>query len=157
MSRPGENESPFKKDEPVSGSRKWMLLLLMWCALVVGGVVIGCCFYPPSLGELDISGFVTVLQGFITAVVFVAVMLRSLWRLARDAKACRQKRSFDMMAFVVRGQRRFWMVLAVLWAFNVMAMTVGCIAEQARLRGAQNLLKKHQAEMARGQQNITNQ
>jgi hypothetical protein len=151
MSRPGETESPFKRDEPVSRSRKWMLLLLGCLALVVGMTLVGWILHPPSLGDLDITGFVTVLQGFITVVVCLVVMFKYLWRVAREAKQCREKRSFDMMAATVRTQRRIWMVLALFGAYEVISLVADCLLERPRVKAVQEMLKDRQAKMARQQ------
>jgi hypothetical protein len=105
MPPPTETESPFKRDEPVSRSRKWMLLALAGLVICVADRVRDY-WRQPRFGLDDLW----------PALVWLAAYGSLLWYLWRSVVLtghCRSRRSFDLMASAVRGQRPFWMILTV--------------------------------------------
>jgi uncharacterized membrane-anchored protein len=152
MRKADDSESPFKKDEPVSRSRKWMLLLLICITLNLAQTLYGWIMKPPSLGDLDVLEFVTLLHSALAGLLLLLVMFYYLWRAAREAKQCQEKRNFDMMASAVRSQQRFWMLLAVVGAFNVIWMVAMSMAMQPRVKLVRGYVKQAREDAARSQQ-----
>lgn len=128
MARPGESESPFKKDDPAGRSRKWVLIVFYFWILSALFMLAGWIVDPMSLGEFlawaqvltpvwiiirdpdyhEIYGFLTMMIFLFVIVIAAVVMTVQLWRIARAAKHCQEKRSFDVMAAAVRSQQVFW-------------------------------------------------
>lgn len=108
-------ESPFKKDEPVSSSRFWILLAAI-CTLVWLGFTLW--FWGPRIAdEADflVLAVAAVLEGWLAVI---------LCRSVRAASLCRQQRNFEIMAAAVRAQRLAWMILAIFAAAGSVSFTV---------------------------------
>lgn len=96
-------ESPFKKNEPVTGSLKWMLLTALalagWIYLVTAAYV----------EQFDVSDLVYLLANVGLLVATGYFLCRAIWK----AGSCRGHRSFERMAHAVRAQRPWWMIFIV--------------------------------------------
>ena len=165
MPRANESDSPFKRDEPVSRSRKWMLLLFANMILGLAVFVATWILDPGSLTRWlesaaaqsympfgEVTGFLSMMYAVFTSLAFSLGLLFLLWRAARQTKECRNKRNFDTMAAAVRSQRVFWGVLAFFGPY----LSITLVAECMRMQGAVQEMRKHarnaQVEMARRQQ-----
>jgi hypothetical protein len=112
---PPPADSPFKKDEPVARSAKWM-----WLAFV--SVVIWTLWFTWNmLAQLDLN--MLTLWRLINVSLQVALVI-VLGRIARAASRCRTHRSFDVMAAAVRAQRPFWALMAVTVLFGSLTLAV---------------------------------
>lgn len=104
---------------------------------------------PPRLIDIDdISGYINLVQTVGVGIGLVAVMLYQLWRSARAAKQCRERRSFDTMAVAVRAQRLFWMLLAVGLACTALFLVAMGMAMQPRIKTVKEMIRKSQEENA---------
>ena len=141
MSTPPENESPFKRDEPVSRSRKWMLLAFLCLVLSLANQVAGYVRQPVfTLDDLWRS---------LLAVTLYGMLLVFLWRAARMSGHCRKHRSFDMMATAVRAQRPFWIMLTVTGAIGSIYLVVLSMQMQDSVAFVQRWLKDNRPAAAK--------
>lgn len=108
-------ESPFKKDEPVSGSRFWILLAAISAVVWLGFSL----WYWGRRAENEQDFLVLA-----TAVLLEGWLVVLLFRSFRAAALCRQQRSFEIMAAAVRAQRLVWMILAIFAAAGSVSFTV---------------------------------
>jgi len=96
-------ESPFKRDEPVTGSLKWMLLTALalggWIYLVTAGYV----------EQFDVSDLIFLLANVGLRAATGYFLFRVIWR----TWTCRRHRSFECMAHAVRAQRPWWIIFLV--------------------------------------------
>lgn len=108
-------ESPFKKDEPVSGSRFWILLTAVSAVVWLG---FSLWFWGPRIAdEVD---FLMLAIAVLLEVWLVVILCRS----GRAASLCRQQRNFEIMAAAVRAQRMVWMILAIFAAAGSVSFIV---------------------------------
>ncbi len=108
-------ESPFKKDEPVSGSRYWIFLTGL-CAAV--WVVLAVWHWGPTIqDEYDFLMLAATVGLLGTVAVF-------LFQSAYAAGQCRAQRSFEIMAAAVRPQRRVWGLFSIIGAAGAVCFTV---------------------------------
>ena len=108
-------ESPFKKDEPVSGARFWILLAAI-CAAVWLGFTLW--YWGPRIeDEMD---FLILAVAILLEGLLVVILCRSV----RAASLCRQERNFEIMAAAVRTQRLVWMILAIFAAAGSVSFIV---------------------------------
>ena len=109
------SESPFKKDEPVSGSRFWIYLtglsVLVWLAMVLW-------HWGQRIGD-ETDFFMLA-----TAAVLLGILAVFLFQAGNAAGRCRQQRNFETMADAVRPQRRVWAILAIFGAAGAVSFTV---------------------------------
>ena len=106
-------ESPFKADEPVSTSRKWIILAAIGLVLSLSGSGYA------AVTKFDLE-YDTVWRTL--RVVIEAGLVVILVRAALAAGRCRKHRSFDMMATALRAQRPFWVLLTVFGAPGPLGM-----------------------------------
>jgi hypothetical protein len=131
---PPPAESPFKRDEPVSRSAKWMWLAVLpavaWTLWNAWGTILRF--------DLDMATFwrllETGLSGTLTA--FLIRAARAAWR-------CRQHRNFDVMGAAVRLQRPFWALLSVATALGSLTLTVGSIRKVDHNRALQRFISEN--------------
>ena len=132
-------ESPFKKDEPVSGSRFWIFLTglcaVAWIALAVWH------WGPAVQDEYDFLMLAAAAGLLGTLAVF-------LFRSAHAAAQCRAQRSFEIMAAAVRPQRRAWVILAIMAAAGAVCFTVWALRHRPINIYIRTMMEKH----ARAQQ-----
>jgi hypothetical protein len=111
-------ESPFKRDEPVGRSAKWMWLAAVsatvWTASTAWDML--------RLFELTMD----TLWRVVGVALRVALVIL-LFRATHASSRCRKHRSFDVMAAAVRSQRPFWALLAVAGAAGSMALVVNTL------------------------------
>src|SRR5438045_936561 len=112
MSRPPDNESPFKKDEPVSRSRKWILLLLFSVLLMIIFRIVYWYDNPSFLLQVqdmtgvldlgravdlfdvgDVGRFLSMMQAGVVGIGLSIVLIWQLKRVARYTKHCQQNRN----------------------------------------------------------------
>jgi len=140
MSASSEPESPFKRDEPVSRSRKWMVLAGI--GLAINLVIQGEGFARRgqyALMEVGQAAVTLGCQGF---------LLFYLWRALRTAGHCRTHRSFDMMAAAVRLQRSFWIMFTVLAGLMAILTVVAGMQLQDRRRFIQDWIQENRPPAA---------
>ena len=135
-------ESPFKKDEPVSGSRFWIYLSGI-CAVVWLGLAVW--HWGRRIGnELDFLMLATAMGLLGTLAVF-------LFQAAHAAGQCRRQRSFEVMAAAVRPQRRAWAVLAIMGAAGAVCLTVWALQHRPinnYIRTRLQLMQQYQQRQA---------
>jgi len=112
---PPPSESPFKRDEPVGRSSKWM-----WLAGIAAAVWTATCAFD-MFREFEVE--METLWRIVGVGLRLALVIL-LFRALRAASRCRQRRSFDLMAVAVRSQRPFWALLCVAGAAGCVALTV---------------------------------
>ena len=133
MACAGDTDSLFKRDEPVSGSRKWMLVIF-YAWILFMGVVLFVWYVEPQfllaqirMGEALLPMWYIIrdpdfyeIYGFLLMIVFLFIIIAGmilmtvqLRRIARTARLCREKRNFEMMAAAVRSQGFLWGLFAV--------------------------------------------
>jgi hypothetical protein len=105
-----EEESPFRRDEPVSGSAKWL-----WMG-VAGGVVYVLAGLGARVSEPGWRTRVVAIGGFVILHGFLIWLLA--WA-AGFASRCRHQRSFEGMATALLAQSRFWIAITVLGILNL--------------------------------------
>ena len=102
-------ESPFKRDEPVSTSRKWIICTGIGLSLALP---LNALMAWTGLDVTFDSIPVSLLSLWHVAGVGIHLMLIVfVFRSARAARRCREQRSFDVMAAALRAQRPFWFLL----------------------------------------------
>jgi hypothetical protein len=99
-----ESESPFKKDEPVGTSWKWLLLALLCAAAWLT--------YNSWRRYHATDSFETFLW-LVPLFLLDATIFGLLCRAVIKTGICRQQRNFEVMAAAVNAQRPFWMLLTV--------------------------------------------
>ena len=113
-------ESPFKTDEPVSTSRKWIVIAGIWLALALP---VNAWF---AWLQLDVT-FASIPYSMLSlwkvlGVVAHAILMVFAFRAARAARRCREQRNFDVMASAVRAQRPFWILLGSYATLAILTM-----------------------------------
>ncbi len=140
MAASTESESPFKRDEPVSRSRKWMLLALISLVIVAADKAHGY-WRQPAFGLSDLW----------PALAWLAAcgsLLWYLWRAVVLTGHCRSRRSFDHMAAAVRAQRPFWMILTVAAGFGSIYLVVLALRLQDQINFVNEWLKQNRPQDA---------
>lgn len=99
-----EKESPFKRDEPVGSSWKWLLLALLCSAAWL--------IYNTWRRWQQTDSFETFLW-LVPLVLLDLTLFGLLFHAVLKTGACRKQRNFEVMAAAVTAQRPFWMLLTV--------------------------------------------
>jgi hypothetical protein len=118
-------ESPFKTDEPVSTSRKWIIIAGIWLSLVLP---VNAWF---AWLQLDVS-FESIPYSMLSlcrvvGVVAHAMLIVFAFRAARAVRRCREHRNFDVMAGAVRAQRPFWILLGSYATLAMLTMVLSTL------------------------------
>ncbi len=134
-------ESPFKKDEPVSGSRFWIFLTGL-CAAVWAVMAV----WHWGRAVQDEYDFLMLA----TAVGLLGTLAVFLFQSAFAAGQCRAQRSFEIMAAAVRPQRRVWGILAIMGAAGAVCFTLWALRHRPINIYIRTMMQKHsQAPPAR--------
>ncbi len=100
----GPPDSPFRRDEPVSGTSLWLWLTgavaAFWILFMIVRAFV--------LGMVDHIPWLVALTG-----VVQLVFVWSLFRAAARASKCRKVRNFEVMAQAVRAQTLVWGLVVV--------------------------------------------
>lgn len=115
------SESPFKRDEPVSGSWKWLLL-----ASTGGAAWLVFSAWRRYERMASFEDFLFEFMFFALEVILFGLLVRAMW----FTGACRAQRNFEIMAAAVRAQRPFWMLLTVAAAAASIYAAAGVIQSQ---------------------------
>jgi hypothetical protein len=108
-------ESPFRRDEPVSGSRIW-IWLTGWSAALWFSFITIRSFILNLAGRSPVGMLVMLaLEGLFLWVVF---------RAARDSSRCKSERNFEIMARALRAQNRFWIMIVFACALILLGLLV---------------------------------
>jgi hypothetical protein len=106
-------ESPFRRDEPVSSSAKWLLISGICTAFtLLAAAVMAFLTIPPPDGVIHGCGYAA----------GAYYVLRHTLKGWQSSRLCREQRSFDVLASALRHQQRCWLLLALLC--GVMAVGV---------------------------------
>ena len=139
-------ESPFKKDEPVSGSRFWIFLTGLCAA---AWAVMAVWHWGRSIqDEYDFLMLAAAVGLLGTLSVF---LFRSAWA----AGQCRAQRSFEIMAAAVRPQRRAWGLMAIMGAAGAVCFTVWALRHRPINTYIRNLLQEHAQAQAANKQSTS--
>jgi len=95
-------ESPFRRDEPVSTSCTWIWLALGGSMSFAVLTLMHRAFHLRSASDLP---------SLVTAVAIQGGMVWLLFQAAAGTSHCRHSRSFETMAAALLAQRRFWIGL----------------------------------------------
>ena len=125
-------ESPFKADEPVSTSRKWIILAAIGLVLSLSGSGYA------AVTKFDLE-YDTVWRTL--RVVIEAGLAVILVRAALAAGRCRKHRSFDMMATALRAQRPFWVLLTVFAALGSLGLGINALLTRDQNQVMKNWLQ----------------
>lgn len=138
-------ESPFKTDEPVSTSRKWIIIAGIWLSLAL----------PVNAWlawlQLDVS-FASVPHSTyslwkVLGVVAHTMLIVFAFGAARAARRCREKRNFDVMASAVRAQRPFWILLGSYATLATLTMVLSGITLHNQNIVIKNWIERAMREM----------
>src|SRR6187455_2509523 len=96
-------ESPFKTDEPVSTSRKWIIFASVWLSLALP-------VHARMMWlQLDVTfesiPYSTLSIWKLLGVGAHAMLIVLAFRTIKAARRCREQRNFEVMAAAVRAQR----------------------------------------------------
>lgn len=105
------SESPFRRDEPVFSSRKWLLIAFIsaFAWLIFTVYVKGRQMTESEDWGMDLFWLVLQLAAQITVVGFLFHALRSVWRSG-------ERRSFELIGIAVKSQRGFFVGITILIA-----------------------------------------
>jgi hypothetical protein len=121
-------ESPFKHDEPVGTSCKWIAVTTGWLAYALYLHLLS---QYNHMQQLDFS-FQSIPYSVISlwklVSICVHILLVGMGVVAvRAAWQCRRYRSFDVMGRALRAQRRFWMCFGAYGAVLIPAMILSSL------------------------------
>ena len=137
------SESPFKKDEPVSGSRFWIYLTgvstLVWLGIAL--------WHWGKRIQNETDFFMLA-----TAAVLLGMLAVFLFQAGIAAGQCRQQRNFETMADAVRPQRRVWAILAILGTAGGVCFSVWALQHRPINDYIRTLLQQQQQQQLNQQQ-----